>query len=510
MLSRQRIIKIVLPAAIFFITLMLVNTYQYYRLKSDMASAVISHINTGEMERIRFVTSMINEKLELVRQWGSNGLLSFEDIRLLNKKLFPLMEQDDLGTGLVLADSRGDEYYLTRDENAYHTRRYSMQAGKTVVAVQNWETAESLLSEEPRATTDYDPRQMSWFNTTSDGAVHWTVQDFIADKPVTCITGSVSWKLPNSVDLLVFGVTIPFTSVERLLEHDSGTPETYLFLVNAASDMLLTEKGFPASRGLHEKVKDACARLQSLEDGERPIVRIEDEHGAWLTSLRPVNEKGGTLLIGVLAREKELLANLRKEFLKFDLGDIIFGLAGGVLVFFLLKMSLSLNPAPQADDLAAPEEIIKLVHGGEGDTVEFKSTVRMNLNSMKKGKEIELAWLKAVVAFLNSKGGHLLLGVADNGEITGLEADNFENEDRCRLHIKNLINQHIGSEFANSLRIRLLTVEGRNIAHIACTSSSSPVFLKIGKNEEFYIRIGPSNSKLSPSRTINYLNSRKS
>lgn len=39
----------------------------------------------------------------------------------------------------------------------------------------------------------------------------------------------------------------------------------------------------------------------------------------------------------------------------------------------------------------------------------------------------------------------LLLGVADSEEIFGIVADEFKNNDRCLLHVKNLLNQYIGA-----------------------------------------------------------------
>mgnify|MGYP000452869327 CR=1 FL=1 len=60
-----------------------------------------------------------------------------------------------------------------------------------------------------------------------------------------------------------------------------------------------------------------------------------------------------------------------------------------------------------------------LVAGGETDHLEFKSTMRWNLHQDKPGKEIELAWLKSVVAYLNTDGGIILLGVGDDGEVVG-------------------------------------------------------------------------------------------
>ena len=51
--------------------------------------------------------------------------------------------------------------------------------------------------------------------------------------------------------------------------------------------------------------------------------------------------------------------------------------------------------------------------------------------------------------------GILLLGVADDGTLVGLETDKFENEDRCRLHFKNLLNHHLGAESARLVRFDL-------------------------------------------------------
>lgn len=39
---------------------------------------------------------------------------------------------------------------------------------------------------------------------------------------------------------------------------------------------------------------------------------------------------------------------------------------------------------------------------------------------------MEKAVLKTLVAFLNSKGGTLLIGVADDGTVIGVDEDSFE------------------------------------------------------------------------------------
>ena len=150
-----------------------------------------------------------------------------------------------------------------------------------------------------------------------------------------------------------------------------------------------------------------------------------------------------------------------------------------------------------------------LISSGEGDRVEFKSTLRWNLQTDRAEKVIEKSWLKSAVAFLNTDGGVLLIGVADDGNILGADADRFDNDDKYLLHVNNCIREHIGLEFAGHIKFQLVPVEGRKILLIQCQPSPSPVFLKIGKNEDFYVRIGPGNRRLSTSEVLTYVTNRK-
>lgn len=147
--------------------------------------------------------------------------------------------------------------------------------------------------------------------------------------------------------------------------------------------------------------------------------------------------------------------------------------------------------------------------GGEGRTIESKSTMRMNLHTQKAGKEIEIAWLKALTAFMNTDGGTLLIGVTDDGQINGLESDGFANADKCRFHFKNLVNQHIGAEFSKNLHFTRVDMEDKQIAVVDCRRSSEPVYLKNGKNETFYIRSGPSSAQLPVSKVVAYVRGRE-
>ncbi|EKD26598.1 MAG: hypothetical protein ACD_79C01103G0001 [uncultured bacterium] len=86
----------------------------------------------------------------------------------------------------------------------------------------------------------------------------------------------------------------------------------------------------------------------------------------------------------------------------------------------------------------APVSTAELISKGEGQHIEFKSTLRMNLHTMKPDREMEFAVLKTIAGFLNSEGGTLLIGLNDQGEIIGIKNDNFTNKDKMMLHLTNL------------------------------------------------------------------------
>ena len=141
--------------------------------------------------------------------------------------------------------------------------------------------------------------------------------------------------------------------------------------------------------------------------------------------------------------------------------------------------------------------------------MEFKSTLRWNLKKERSEKGIEKAWLKSVVAFLNTDGGVLLVGVGDDGDILGTGADQFDNDDKYLLHVNNCIQQHIGLECSSFIRFHLVPVDENSVLLIECQPSPSAVFLKIGKEEEFYVRVGPGSRQLSTSEVLAYMAHRK-
>jgi len=155
------------------------------------------------------------------------------------------------------------------------------------------------------------------------------------------------------------------------------------------------------------------------------------------------------------------------------------------------------------------EHLQSLIDVGENDRFELKSTLRWNLKSNKPDKEIENAWLKTIIAFLNTSGGLLLVGIEDDGKVLGLEPDKFPNADRYLLHVNNLIRERIGMEVTQFIKFGLKPFDRKEILCVQCSPSPEAAFLKHDKDEDFYVRVGPGSRKLTSRETLTYINNRK-
>lgn len=179
-----------------------------------------------------------------------------------------------------------------------------------------------------------------------------------------------------------------------------------------------------------------------------------------------------------------------------------------------MKKSLVEEPTAQPEkkaetkgDSSKPQEYVeeeKLIQMGENASVEFKSTLRWNTIAKFIDKDLEHDVLKTLVAFLNTEGGTLLVGVKDDGSILGIELDQFPNDDKYLLHLGNLINDKIGKQFIGQIKYAVKLIGDKKIMRVDCKPSSTPVFLKKDGIDEFYVRNGPSSVQLSTSQFHEY------
>jgi len=154
--------------------------------------------------------------------------------------------------------------------------------------------------------------------------------------------------------------------------------------------------------------------------------------------------------------------------------------------------------------LSKPEipntEIQELILNGETNHVEFKSTLRFDLKKGEVNKKLEYVIAKTIAAFLNTGGGHLVVGVDDNQNILGLDADiqtiSKQNIDGFELCLIEIIKKFIGAESTSYIKISFPEIDDNQICLVKISKSSSPVFTVFEGNEDFFIRVGCSSQPL--------------
>jgi type I restriction enzyme R subunit len=157
------------------------------------------------------------------------------------------------------------------------------------------------------------------------------------------------------------------------------------------------------------------------------------------------------------------------------------------------------------------EELIKI---GESKTLEFKSTLRWSLKEDRQDdKGVTHAVLKSVAAFLNTEGGDLLIGVADDGSVVGTEPDRLENDDKFMRHLAQVVPNGLGDRAGTCIDPKMQIVEGKTVCVVSCQRSPEPVFLKwkgleASPEGDFFVRSGPGTVKPPPESALEFIRTR--
>ena len=157
------------------------------------------------------------------------------------------------------------------------------------------------------------------------------------------------------------------------------------------------------------------------------------------------------------------------------------------------------------------EELLKLQ---ESKTLEFKSSLRWNLKEDRKDdKHVTHAALKTIAAFLNTEGGDLLIGVADDRTVLGIEHDRLDDDDKFMRHLAQVVRNGLGDRAGTCIDPKTQIVEGKTVCLVSCQRSPEPVYLRwkgLEKTPEgdFYVRSGPGTVRLRMRDMAEYVTTR--
>jgi predicted HTH transcriptional regulator len=150
---------------------------------------------------------------------------------------------------------------------------------------------------------------------------------------------------------------------------------------------------------------------------------------------------------------------------------------------------------------------------GESARVEFKQTARVNLSTKQRDQVIELMVVKSVAGFMNARGGTLLIGVTDRGEVFGLEKDlktlgSKQDKDGFELWLTWLLDNMLGPTATSRISIAYEDLSVGTVCRIDVNPGKTPTFVRSSKGRaDLYVRLNNSTRLLDTADAVEYVSS---
>lgn len=156
------------------------------------------------------------------------------------------------------------------------------------------------------------------------------------------------------------------------------------------------------------------------------------------------------------------------------------------------------------------KDLPSIIRQGEGPHLEFKSSLRWDMAESRINRALEGVILKTVAGFLNSSiGGTLLIGVADNGEVIGLEKDyqtlKRPDQDGFEQAVMTAISANLGADLCAFVHVLFHVIDGKLVCRLIVSPANRPVFVEQGNTQKFYVRTGGATRDLNIKEALDFI-----
>jgi hypothetical protein len=518
----MRLRYLIVLLAIVTITIVALTVQKYYSTRRNISVAVIQEITEKAESRIQAFFSPIASHVSIIKDWIRSGDLKTSQPANLSARFIPILEQLPQIYSIKIASDDTLAYVIVRDGDTYRSRNTTPTVGASRKGLWQRLNAAGKILEKSVDSQKISPREKNWFQgaiADQDDEIFWTDPYELYPAFLPGVTAAAAWK--QAGQNRVAALSVRMQDIRQLINSVRIGDRFRIFLYSDKDVVIdfqridrryltATTGAKPDSHAKTDMNSPVLIALQNWKKSANPQApfSFQHDHSRWWGLMQGLEEGAKGDGIGILVAEDDLISRQKSErYLYIPVALAVFWVA--FLFFVRNYYRKSKELAKQGDILRIPEEdLSRLIEEGESDRLEFKSTLRWNIKTDKAGKEIELAALKTIAAFMNSDGGALMVGVADNGKILGIDADRLENDDKFLRHFSGLFNQHIGLEFIDYIDFAIKSLKDKQIFVVTCRKSPQPVFLRHKKDENFYVRSGPSSRQLTTSQVIEYLKDR--
>ncbi len=169
-----------------------------------------------------------------------------------------------------------------------------------------------------------------------------------------------------------------------------------------------------------------------------------------------------------------------------------------------------LTPTPKENASAVSQNsetsLLQLIFNGENKKLEFKETLEADNKTGAKFPALVQSTLKTIAAYLNTDGGTLLIGVANNGEVKGLQRDydllpKNKNADGFELKLRDLIRDHFDPAPLGDVDIHFVALSSGVICRVDVQKSDDVIHY----DNAVYVRDGNRTLKLEGRQLTDWL-----
>jgi len=195
--------------------------------------------------------------------------------------------------------------------------------------------------------------------------------------------------------------------------------------------------------------------------------------------------------------------------------SIIFGLIGGGIgswfgLYHLAIVRQHRTVRSLEKELAV--DLPFLIKSGESEHLEFKSSVRWDHQQDKPNRALESVIAKTIAGFMNHKGGSLLVGVNDDGDIVGLANDyqtlKHKGRDGFERCITDIVKTRLGGDLCALVHCMFYGIDEKDVCRIVVEHSSEPVYCVDGKVPRYFLRTGNGTRELDVREALAHVSRR--
>jgi len=222
----QRFLKL-LPWLILVLTLAAsaLALFQAFQAKDDLFKAWVSELSFRKQVEFKNFTEPVATSLKIAREWCENPAFDFRNFRAINHYFVPTLKSLPQIHALIIANSRGEEYYLRHQGNDWCSRVRDPSRHPGEVEERRWREGDTP-GPVKLVPASYDPRQRPWFKgclaAGRSDEIFWTAPyRFYADGRIG-VTAALKWEArqhPETRYVVAFDVLISDLLAWTILQH---------------------------------------------------------------------------------------------------------------------------------------------------------------------------------------------------------------------------------------------------------------------------------------------------